>query len=487
MHFTDKEPDAPGQVTQGESPRPRELPVVRRRRFPRWVRWLLWPLLALLLLLGVTAAALGVRHKLAVDRLAEATAALDAAHPGWRLEDLEAARAEVPDDENSAPIMLDTVKLLPKNWPPADLSFPKPDAESPPNRRLDKDRCDRLRAELDAVRPARASARRLAKYPNGRFAVVYARDLLVTLLPHAQEGRKVFNLLALDAALHADDGELAEATLLCRAALNAARSLGDEPILITQMVRLTGVRLAGQAVERVLGQGEPDEADLAALQAAVEQEARHPGLLVGCRGDRAMMHHELDLLGNGEFVFVRGRPGLRPPEYWDERWFGFLERDTIRRQHAEAFPLADKIVEIAEAPAHQRQQPLAEYQAMLAANRGSMAVVFAPALEKVVPLFTRHEAYLGCLAAALAAERYRRARGDWPPSLEALAPRFLGAVPLDPSDAQPLSYAKTNDGVVIYSAVADSNGLGFDPDRPSPPGEGVAVRLWDPEHRGKSD
>src|SRR2546423_1684278 len=101
MQFSEKVPDGTDKL--GREPADRGgAATVRRRRFGRWVRWLLVTLLLLLMIGGV---AFGVRHRLAVDRLAEATAEQDANHPGWRLDDIEAARADVPDDENGALIV----------------------------------------------------------------------------------------------------------------------------------------------------------------------------------------------------------------------------------------------------------------------------------------------------------------------------------------------------------------------------------------------
>jgi len=165
----------------------------------------------------------------------------------------------------------------------------------------------------------------------------------------------------------------------------------------------------------------------------------------------------------------------------------FFTRDTLRLQHAEAFPMMNKMVEVAETPAHRRARPLQEFQAMTAARRKELPTILAPALVKVEANFTRGDAYLACLAAALAAERYRRDHREWPASLEALAPNYIATVPRDPSDAQQVRYAKRADGVVIYSAVADGKGQVFDPDRPFAPGEGIAVRVWDPDRRGKAD
>lgn len=58
--------------------------------------------------------------------------------------------------------------------------------------------------------------------------------------------------------------------------------------------------------------------------------------------------------------------------------------------------------------------------------------------------------------AALAVERYRLAnRGALPPTLAALVPAQLAAVPLDPFDEQPLRYKRLPKGFVIYSIGAD--------------------------------
>src|SRR5947209_5576305 len=50
--------------------------------------------------------------------LREAKAEADRLDPGWRLADLEAARAEVPAEENSAFQIRAAQALLPTPWPP---------------------------------------------------------------------------------------------------------------------------------------------------------------------------------------------------------------------------------------------------------------------------------------------------------------------------------------------------------------------------------
>jgi hypothetical protein len=63
---------------------------------------------------------------------------------------------------------------------------------------------------------------------------------------------------------------------------------------------------------------------------------------------------------------------------------------------------------------------------------------------------------------------------------------YLPAVPLDPEDGEPLRFQRRNDRVVVYSLHkrGSSSGLvAYDPVNLSPPGVGIAVHLFDVEHR----
>jgi hypothetical protein len=92
---------------------------------------------------------------------------------------------------------------------------------------------------------------------------------------------------------------------------------------------------------------------------------------------------------------------------------------------------------------------------------------------------------LRCAVAALAVERYRLARGAWPPDLAAVVPAFLKEVPLDPYDGRPLRYRRGADGVVVYSLGpdgADDQGA-LDRSSKPPDGSDVGFQLWDVEKR----
>ena len=70
---------------------------------------------------------------------------------------------------------------------------------------------------------------------------------------------------------------------------------------------------------------------------------------------------------------------------------------------------------------------------------------------------------------AIALERYRLAHGEYPDSLDALAPQFIAKVPHDVIGGQPLHYRRTSDGqFVLYSVgwnETDDGGVVVQPEK----------------------
>jgi hypothetical protein len=69
--------------------------------------------------------------------------------------------------------------------------------------------------------------------------------------------------------------------------------------------------------------------------------------------------------------------------------------------------------------------------------------------------------------AAIAVERFRAAEGKLPVGLDALVPRFLSAVPIDPFDGQPLRYRQTEVRYVVYSVGPSKTDQGGRWDNPT--------------------
>ncbi len=256
---------------------------------PWWLRWLKrigWGLLALTIIL---AARQYWHHCQTTKKLDETLAEMDRAEPGWRLEDIEAAREQIPEDENSARVVVAAAKLLPKNWPSPD--FEELFIHLPPEEQLAPDDFACLKTELDNLDPALKEARKLATMPRGRHCIDYQPLVYETLLPDQSESRPVMWLLVLDAMRYDQEGDANSALTSCRAALNAGRSLGDEPVALSQLIRIACAIKICQVLERVLAQGEPRTDDLASMQHMLRGEDTFPDILIAARGASGAARH----------------------------------------------------------------------------------------------------------------------------------------------------------------------------------------------------
>jgi hypothetical protein len=459
-------------------------PVESRQR--RWRRN--WGVRLLLLVLGcgvLAACHYTIRHYRASNALEVAVAELDRTDPGWRLEDIEAARAVVPDDENSALAVKEASRLLPRDWPGADdLGRFIRMTQKPPRLQLSDEDAAWLRAAMQRSRPALREARKVADLPKGRYPITYKRGFVSTLLPDLQNGRQVVFLLQLDLLLQAQDGDIKGAVRTCLAQLNCARSVGDEPLFVSQLVRMAGVDTACRCAERVLAQGAPDPDDLLELQKLLQEEERFPRLLVAMRGERGGSHELLDALECGD---VRLNSITDTAPSWSESLTGYAARDSVRTEHPRFLELETQMVRVAALPPHERIGPMAALEENARGRPPGVIRLLIPSVVKMDEAVRRTDGNLRCLIAALAAERYRSANGRFPDTLEQLAPDFLPAVPLDPQDGQPLRYQRLPDRVVVYSlakGVGQANHQNtFDPSVPSPQGVGVAAHLFDVRHR----
>jgi hypothetical protein len=179
----------------------------------------------------------------AESRLKNAIAESDRTDRLWRLADLWANRAHVPDAENSALRVQMVVDRIPPHWLAtqagsetgalqrlSELSSRLSQLE--PRRRLSDEDGRRLHEDLGGVTPARLLALELARLPNGRFAVPSHYLFLHEPTDHSEKVRRVVRLLRLEAVDRIQRSDIDGALEACCGILNAGRSIGDEPNLI---------------------------------------------------------------------------------------------------------------------------------------------------------------------------------------------------------------------------------------------------------------
>jgi len=482
--------------------RPDAASPARRRKRIFWIGALL---LLLVALLSSVSYWLWIWEKSLHDAIAEA----DRLDPGWRIEELEANRAVLPGDQNSALALMAARQAMPTQWPiweyqlaamyqaqlksqsmkleDEDLdAFEKRLHNPDPPVLLSQRHLKILRDELTRAAPALAEAHKILALPHGRYPITYTKDYISTPLPYIQDARSCANWFAYEATLRAQDQDLAGALTSCRGIFSVSRSIGDEPNLISTLVRIAIRQLALRRIEQALALGQPTEGSLAALQRFLEDEEKEPLFLIGMRGERALMDGTMQAVQNGDITFAQLSKLLQDAPS-DLRAFPHLQTvlvtGSIRNQRAALLRWMNRAVEIAKLSPEEQKTPLKELEAS-AKDLPVLGRMLAPACAHVGYAWSRDQVSMRCAITLVAVERYRQAHGRWPQALSDLVPQYLPKVPIDLYDGSPLRLGRFTDGVVVYSVGEDGidNGGNVD-ENPRKPGTDWGYRLWDVARR----
>jgi hypothetical protein len=247
---------------------------------PRWRKRLILFSLSGLFIVALCLAVPFIYFVYSSDReLHEAIAEADRLDPGWRPRELEEKRAVIPDEQNSALVLLAAKGLIPLNWPLWSYPQAAPAADRPkltdfrkelrylkPPVQLDEDLTSALRQELQRAVDALAAVRKVVSLPKGRYPPVVSPSGMIGYATHARDTLKIAHLLAYDALVRAQDKDVDGALASCSGILNCGRSIGDEPAEWSMIFRVALNQMAARKVERTLGQGQPSEAALASIQ-----------------------------------------------------------------------------------------------------------------------------------------------------------------------------------------------------------------------------
>jgi hypothetical protein len=420
-------------------------------------------------------------------------ARLDAEDPGWRWDELQAARekAKPPEAEDSARIVREARGKLPAEWKEwTQQSRVWSGDPLPLNHRIafeDLFRDDEL---ANATREARDLGLTLRSYPRGYHAVVVSNSPFVESLEESQGAREVAHIVRLDAIWAAQQGDPVRGLGAAHATLNAARSLGDEPTFISSLIRFAIGMIAAETAMRVLAltDSKATLVELAEVQSALLKEAGEPILLNGLRGERAITHRFLSGLNDGTISADQlAKSGeMRPsPEYRTSFYFrrGFIPEDQRRYLR-----MMTNLIDAAKGP---QQEQLARAKRIEDEVRANWSMwypyhrLMLPGAIKLVDASLRHRAELLSVAALIACERFRLTRGRWPESLAELPKDLLPAIPIDPYTGEPMKFARLPDGITVYATPPKDM---FDPGKKrltNPLGETeVGWRLYDTQHRG---
>jgi hypothetical protein len=298
-----------------------------------------------------------------------------------------------------------------------------------------------------------------AALPSGRYPLNLTNTYTFT---HLAEVKALANLLKAETVYHShcDQPELAFRSVTSGFAL--ARTLGQEPALISELVRIACVAIAVHNLEQLLAVQKFPSDQLASLSQILElaEADSNRGAFHSIVTERAIILWYFNL-PMGEFTKVFNPTGagnnlaekLRLSAY---RLFDIRERDqrlflevmeNLCRAMTNSYPDALRTADEIDRDIDRR----------LATGFGQFFIV-SPLLHamhkitgKEAALITR----LRCAQTALAIEQYRVAHeGALPKSLDELVPTYLPDLPRDPVAGEPLQFQPMKAGYQISSPVA---------------------------------
>ncbi|HUW60991.1 MAG TPA: hypothetical protein VMZ06_08295 [Candidatus Bathyarchaeia archaeon] len=323
----------------------------------------------------------------------------------------------------------------------------------------DADR-EKIKEYLSACSDVIRELRELARSGGPVYELDFSKGFAMEL-PHLAQLRDCARLLAADAVMQADRGEYGEAVQDLLATMKLADALDKEPILISQLVRIT---MDGIVYETVSASIPGEELPPEAARELIEYASR-----AGQREAFANSFNGEGFFGLGAFEEIRSGNINQVIYSSSDPWNGFLMRiygSPVARpwlnMDEEAY--ADIIGRIGEAAALPYYEAKPVFDQIDADIQGLprtrvMSRMVLPALTRAAEAQARHEAYLGLMSLGLAIEQYHAQNGEYPATLNGVAPTLGGSIPLDPFTGQPFGYESSGDSYSLYSAMGSALSL----------------------------
>jgi hypothetical protein len=356
------------------------------------------------------------------SELSKAIAETEKTDRQWRLADIAAARGKLDPARNGGPYALSAARQIPQN---AINSLDGFEVRRSPSSPIPDFEVQRLRNTLQGCGPALTEAHKIALTPQGRFDINFNfQKPIDTMLEDEQNSRKTAWLLVHDAELRAADRDAAGAIQDVAGLLILGRYLEDEPVLISQLVRIAIHMLAIGALERAMTCSAVSDDSLKSIQALLESEASVKPLVISLRGERAMYHAMIESKN-------------------------YQNTNLSDADHAWAIRMFKRAIDIA-----QKGPPYYSDEWTTLVNdlqNGPLAATrIMPHFGKVRDALVRQVASLRAAAIGIAAERYRRDKGEWPRDLKLLAPDYIKSIPTDPYFGGQFSYSRSIGGFSIF-------------------------------------
>ncbi len=319
----------------------------------------------------------------------------------------------------------------------------------------------RIEPELQELRVA------AAERPGCRFPLRYEEGFEM-LIPSVAHVKKIAMALRLRSVALLAEGRSEEALADLLLGLRTSDALADEPILISALVRIAIDVLMMQPIWEGCREHRWTEPQLVAIQRALAERDYLGQMRRGLEGERVLTGASYDVLARSDFAsWLLGRDSSlawmagQGDDETGFRWLvAVMPAGWVRQNQVLHGRYLRAIVEDLERARFHKDLPreglrLDEF-ILHAPPRMMITRMLAPAVDRAWNRAFVMEANRRMAMVAMALERHRLARGDYPSELAALTPAYLGTLPEDPMTGEPLRYVRLDGGEYrLYSVGLD--------------------------------
>lgn len=293
--------------------------------------------------------------------------------------------------------------------------------------------------------------------PYSNIPLDYQKGFYVgrTLNPYLATLKRCTQLLQLRAAAELADGQSAKAMEDVKLLLYFNNSLRSSPYLISQLVRIAMVSYELQPIWEGLAEHKWSDEQLAALEDELSKIDFLTDYESSMRGERAFAIASLENQRRTREIISRQEDGnliTNKLTLMSSAYFYQNELAFARMSQQWILPLVDTNSRTVSPEKLQAANDAVQAEKKHYSPYNVQSLMLFPAISASVRKYTAIQASIDLARVACALERYRLAHGEYPETLDALAPHFIEKLPHDIINGQPLHYHRTTDGkFVLYS------------------------------------
>lgn len=305
--------------------------------------------------------------------------------------------------------------------------------------------------------------RQAAQRPAARMPLDYENGFLIVgdFLPWLAELKRCAQFLHLRILAEGQDGRGEAALTDEKLFLRLNDSVRNDPFLITHLVHIAMTAICLHTVYEGLGRHCWNDAQLAELEQALAKEDFLADGLATLRGEKIIAVNEFEKQRlTRTMAFSINDGGMIKTNVVSMRWMPaayFYQNQLCYAQLHDRFStrLLDTTNRLISPTVMKRVSSEIKELTRHYSPYTFQSLMILPALTATVSKFAKIQAQLDLARVAVALDRFKLTHGNYPETLNALAPQFLERIPHDIINGQPLHYHRDGEKFVLWSVGWD--------------------------------